>query len=86
MRTARPRTAPFVPGVHARTSPTRESFTGETMNPEKRSLSHPGWPKSQGSRCAFSKPHEVVCFITHSAAALWLGEPVRRGPYTSVSM
>ena len=73
-------TVPFVEGVQARTSPTSESFTGDTMNPENRSFSHPGRPKSQGSRWPLVKPHSVICLTAHSAAALWFGEPVKRGP------
>jgi lipopolysaccharide export system protein LptA len=33
-----------------------------------------------GSRCAFSSPQAVICFTAQSAAALWFGEPVSRGP------
>src|SRR5687768_16365103 len=73
-------TAPFVLGVHASTSHTRGSFTGEMRCADSRSLAQPGCLKSHGSRWAFSSPHAVICFTAHSAAALWLGEPVKRGP------
>ena len=63
-------TVPLVDGVQASTSPTRLSLTGETMKPEKRSLSHPGCPKSHGSRRPLVNPHSVICLIAHSAAAL----------------
>ena len=53
MCTASAATVPLVDGVHASTSPTRLSFTGETMKPENRSLSHPGCPKSHGSSRPF---------------------------------
>src|SRR5215472_62336 len=57
---------------------------GETTYPLARSFIHPGWPKFQGSRWAFSKRQAVICWMAQLAAALWLGDPVRRGPYTSV--
>src|SRR5215475_6906002 len=57
---------------------------GETTYPLARSFIHPGWPKFHGSRCAFSNPQAAISWMAQLAAALWLGEPVRRGPYTSV--
>src|SRR5687768_9079271 len=89
MWTADAVTVPLVEGVQASTSPTRLSFTGATMWPEKRSLSQPlrGVPsvltKGNGSRRPLVNPHAVICLTAHSAAALWLGDPVSRGPYTS---
>src|SRR5262249_4009365 len=77
-------TVPFVPGVHASGWTTSTAFIGETMCASTCSFAHPGWPNSQGSRWALVKPHSVICFAAHSAAALWFGGPVSRGPYTSV--
>ena len=77
---------PCVPGVHATASTTRLSFTGDTRCTAVFSLSHPGWPKSQASRWAFSRPHVVACCTTQSCALRRFGEPVSRGPYTSVNM
>jgi hypothetical protein len=68
--TASPVTVPLVEGVHARTSPTRLSLTGDVMNPEKRSFNHPGCPKSHGSSRPLVSPHSVICLIAHSPAAL----------------
>jgi hypothetical protein len=31
-------------------------------------------------------PHAVICLTAQSAAFLWFGDPVKRGPYTSVNM
>jgi hypothetical protein len=39
----------------------------------------------QGSRWALERPQEVSWDFVHSLASLSLGEPVRRGPSTSVS-
>src|SRR5262249_35280669 len=50
------------------------------------SLTQPGWPKSHGSRWPLVKPHEAISLIAHSPAAFRLGEPVTRGPWTSVSI
>ena len=50
------------------------------MCAEKRSLTQPGWPKSHGSRWPLLKPHDCICLIAHSPAALRFGEPVTRGP------
>src|SRR5438105_4473507 len=52
----------------------------------RRSFTHPGCPKSHGSRWPLAKPHDVISLIAHSPAAFRLGEPVTRGPYTSASM
>src|SRR5262249_51720524 len=82
--TAGPVTVPLVLGVHASALQLNSSFTGEIMWAESRSFSQPGWPKSHGSRCVFSNPHSFICFTTHSADALWLGDPVSRGPKISV--
>ena len=78
--TAEPLTVPLVEGVQASTSNFRLAFTGETMKPEARSLSQPGWPNSQGSTCAFWKPQSVICLATQRAAPSRLGVPVMRGP------
>ena len=78
-------TGPFVPGVQASASTTSASLTGETTCTESLSFNQPGWPNSHGSSCAFFSPQAVASFTTHSAAPFRLGEPVRRGPYTSVS-
>ena len=37
-----------------------------------------------GSKCEFSKPHSESLFRVHSPADLVMGEPVNRGPKTSV--
>jgi len=84
MLTALAWTIPFVPGVHATTSSTSESFTGEVIAPHARSFVHPGWPKFHGSRCPFFMPQSAIVLTAHSPAAFRLGEPVTRGPYTSV--
>src|SRR3954463_13512047 len=75
---------PFVPGVQASASRTSESCTGDVIAPQAISLVHPGWPKSHDSRCAFFIPQLSIVLTDHSPAALRLGEPVSRGPYTSV--
>src|ERR1035438_6323496 len=76
-------TVPLVEGVHASTSNFRFSRTGDTINALARSLLHPGWPNSHGSRWAFLSPQAVSCLTTQFAAASWFGEPVTRGPYRS---
>src|SRR4051812_19164675 len=78
-------TTPLVPGVQASTSATSASFAGETMCAVSRSFTQPGCPKSHGSRWPLVKPHDAISLIAHSPAALRLGDPVTRGPYTSAS-
>jgi hypothetical protein len=78
----------LVEGVHASTSNTRLSLTGEMMWPDAFSFSQPSrtvselaiFEKSHGSRCPFLKPHDSICLTAHFAAFSWFGEPVRRGP------
>ncbi len=53
------------------------------MAPHASSFAHPGWPKAHGSRRPFVSPQPSIVFTAHSPAALRLGEPVTRGPYTS---
>src|SRR5947207_2785796 len=69
-------TVPLVLGVQARILKVNWSLMGETMYPLDCSLTHPGWPKSHGSRWAFSSPHACICWMAQLAAALWLGDPV----------
>ena len=42
-------------------------------------------PNGQLSRWAFARPHVSSCCRAQSAACLYCGEPVSRGPWTSVS-
>src|SRR5262249_10631936 len=79
-----PATTPFVDGVHGATSNLRLAFTGEVMKPLARSGSHPGWFQFQGSRWAFFIPQLVIVLTAHLPAPSRFGEPVGRGPYTSV--
>ena len=83
-RTALPRTLPPVPAVHAFGIATSGNVTGATTCAELRSKLQPR-PNSKLSRCAFARPQPSSCLRAHSAASLYCGEPLRRGPCTSVS-
>ena len=77
-------TVPSVLGVHASTSNSSLSLTGDRIAPMATSFVHPGLAKSHGSRRPFVKPQDAISLTAHSPAAFRLGEPVNRGPYTSV--
>ena len=48
------------------------------------SSDHP-WPNANRSSCTSATPHARSCRMAHSPAASMAGEPVTRGPYTSLS-
>src|SRR4029453_17239467 len=78
------RRVPFVPAVQAFGIAIRGKVTGATTWAELRSKLQPR-PNSKLSRCAFARPQVSSCLRAQSAASLYCGEPLRRGPWTSVS-
>src|SRR5262245_13474739 len=90
--TTSPFTRPFVPGDHAVGCPVIGNACGETACRWNFSLVHPhGNPllaplgsAGHGSSAVFSRPHSFIFATVHSPAFRMLGEPVSRGPYTSV--
>src|SRR5579862_3693881 len=80
MLTTSPLTVPLVDGDHGTASNVRLACTGDVMNPVARPGSHPTPRHVNGSRCAFFIPKLVIVFTAQLAAAIWLGEPMGRGP------
>ena len=80
MLTTSPLTVPLVDGDHGTASNFRLALTGDVMNPVARPGSQPTPRQVNGSRCALTMPQLVIVFTAHSAAALWFGEPIGRGP------
>ena len=78
-RSTLPRTGPFVPAVQAFGSATSGKDIGATTWAEQRSKLQPR-PNGQLSRWAFARPQVSSCCRAQSAAFLYCGEPVRRGP------
>lgn len=82
---ASPLTGPEVPADHARGAASTSKGVGESTCTVRRSLRHPGNRGLQYSNPTFDSPHSFIVFTAHSPAAFAPGDPVRRGPWTSVS-
>ena len=78
--TTSPLTVPLVDGDHGTASNFRLALTGEVMKPVARPGSQPMPRQVNGSRCALAMPQLVIVFTAQSAAALWFGDPIGRGP------
>ena len=75
-----------MPGVQALGTPVRvHGCAPDTTVAEKRSFTQPRPNVPHDSTRGLVAPHSVNRLTAQSAAALKLGEPVSRGPYTSVS-
>jgi hypothetical protein len=59
-------------------------FCGSMTWIENRRIDHPRPNGPQLSRWALASPHDAIRSRVHSLARRRLGEPVRRGPITSV--
>ena len=83
--TAAPVTFPLVLALHARGTAAIWNGCGPTAWNENRSLVQPRPNGPQLSKCGLAKPHPFIVARAQSPAAWVIGEPVSRGPCTSVS-
>jgi hypothetical protein len=83
--TSAPVTAPLVPRDHALGTPPSRAYPGSTSASSNRCTDHARPKRPHGSSRGLAAPHDASVRTAQSAALRCPGEPVRRGPLTSVS-
>ena len=81
--TTLPRFGPSVPGAYPRGTASSVAGEGLTIWTTARSRDQPR-PNWNASRCALARPHDSRRWRVQSLASRIWGDPVTRGPITSV--